>query len=292
MYSAKVKTLAVVAFLCIFLALQIAPRFVGQLFFGRGVVPLIAIVLILCAGIVMAVVTWRSARTERKADQESRDRLAQQVAEEAERRLISEILFGGKTSPFVLYLRPFALEKAFREWKRETWLFKMLLFSAGKVNFDFLLQTYLNGLKIVLISIGAPNDKEGAGHVVGTDTTWRERFRQLAERATTIVVVPGIQAGILSEIRWLRVSGLLVNAVFFKPRGYPREAWEKMKQFYENEEDVELPDYSPKQLSFRMYSSGRCHDVLTWNSVYLRSKKRRGENQMRALLTNKPMDSD
>lgn len=128
--------------------------------------------------------------------------------------------------------------------------------------------------------------------MVATDTTWRERFRQLAERATTIVVVPGVQSGILSEIRWLRVSGLLVNAIFFKPRGYPREAWEKMKEFYENEEDIEFPDYSPKQLSFRMYSSGRCHDVSTWNSVYLSSKRKRGENQMCALFTNKPVDSD
>lgn len=104
--------------------------------------------------------------------------------------------------------------------------------------------------------------------------------------------MPGIQAGIRSEIRWLRVSGLLVNAVFFKPRGYPQADWEQMKEAYENEEDIELPDYSPKQLSFRMYSSGRCHDVLTWNSVYLRSKKKRGKDQMSALLANKPVNSD
>jgi len=191
--------------------------------------------------------------------------------------------------PFVLYLRPFGLEEFFRTWGTEYDVMDNLFLDGVKMNFDYHVQTELSHLDLLLISIGPPNDKQGAGHMVTTDSLWRERFRQLAERARTIIVVPGIQTGITAEIRWLIVSGLLVNAVFFKPRGYPRAAWEQMQVQYENEEDIELPDYSPNQVSFRIYSSGRCYDVFIWRTSYLRSKN--GKAHLRALLNNKPIDS-
>lgn len=234
---------------------------------------------------------WLNDRPKLKAEQAERDRLAQEIAKEAERRLIAEILSGSHIPPFSLYLRPFTLERTLREYQ-ET-LLPHTLFTLPfrkKMNFDYILQNYFTSLGITLISIGAPNDKEGAGHVVTPDELWRERFRQLAERAIIIVVVPGIQSGIMSEIRWLRVSGLLVNAVFFKPRGYPKAEWQKVQELYEQEEDIELPDYSPKQLSFHMYSSGRCHNIMTWNTVYRKSKREHGSAQMKALLSNRPVD--
>jgi len=219
---------------------------------------------------------------KRMAEQRRRDRLAQEIAEETERHILSNILSGKEIAPFALYLRPFALEKQ---------TLSDLVLAREISNFDHILQGHYESQGTTLIKIGTPNNKEGAGHIVTTDDSWRERFRQLAERATTIVVVPGIQPGIMSEIRWLRVSGLLVNSVFFKPIGYPKADWVKMQELYEQEEDIELPDYSPKQLSFRMYSSGICYDVEPWGTVYLPHKKRRGRAQMRAVLSNQPADN-
>jgi len=216
------------------------------------------------------------------AEQRRRDRLAQEIGEEIERSsVLSDILSNKDVAPFALYLRPFALEEH---------TLADLLVVREISNFDYILQYHYESQGKTLIKIGTPNHKEGAGHLVTTEDSWRERFRQLAERATTIVVVPGMQPGIMSEIRWLRVSGLLVNSVFFKPVGYPKAEWVKMQELYEQEEDIELPDYSRKRLSFRMYSSGRCYDVTPWRTVYLPHQKRRGRDQMRRILSNKPPD--
>lgn len=286
MYSKKVKIVASIAGFCCFIALKYGVSgfkySIANGWHSSYILP--SIILLVAGGLIGGIVMYR-ANIERKADQEKRDKMAEELAEETARHMISEIRSCNKTSPFVLYLRPFALEKAIRERRAGVGSFKMLFLDAGKINFSLLLQDYLRDSGLLLVSIGTPDNKEGAGHVITTDSLWRERFRQFAERATTIVVVPGIQSGILSEIRWLIVSGLLVNAIFFKPKGYPKADWQKMKELYEQEEDIELPDYSPKQLSFRMYSSGRCYDVLTWRTVYLRGERKRGEDQMRALLT-------
>jgi hypothetical protein len=243
---------------------------------------------LLVVGVVLAIKTRRAARVERREDQERRDKLAQQLAAETE-LAVSESIAHGSPLPFVLYLRPFCLEATFRERRKEIGWFGNLLLGSGKMNFDFFLQADLKDINVLLVSIGVPNEKEGAGHIVTTDASWRDRFRKLAEWAKTIVVVPGMQAGILAEIRWLRVSGLLVNSVFIKPKGYPLDEWETMREFYEDEEDVEFPAYSRKQLSFRMYSSGICYDIRRWSWQIAVSKKqkKRGRDEMRALLTNR-----
>lgn len=228
-------------------------------------------------------------RPLRKEEQAERDRLAREIAEEPESRFILDILSGGDISPFALYLRPFALERIFGEYQKElmlphTLLVQMLL--RQKVSFDFILQNHFSSFDMTLVSIGAPTGEEGAGHVVTTDASWQETFRKLAKRARSIVVVPGIQPGIMSEIRWLRFSGLLVKTVFFKPKEYPEAEWRKVQELYEQKECIDLPEYSPKQLSFRLYSSGRHYDLITWKTVYRKSKRELGEAQMRAILTN------
>ena len=204
-------------------------------------------------GLLIALLNRDKEKNQKDIDQRKRDRfaeevnrLAQEIAEEEERLYISEILSGGKFAPFALYLRPFALEIMFRQREKQISLLHILLphllltylLVTEIVNFDLVLQTYFDPLGLTLISVGSPNALEGAGHVIVADSSWRERFRQLAERATTIIVIPGLQEGILSEIRWLRVTGLLVYAVFFKPAGYPKAEWKKMQEFYEEEEDI------------------------------------------------------
>lgn len=286
MYSRWVKFIAGVAGSCVGGALLYGAIDVLELFvYGRLGDTFRVSAPLFGAGILLGCIAMHYARMERKVEQEQRDRLAQRLATEIERR-IAEGVSGSAISPFALYLRPFTLEKEIRGWKLGTGSSETFFLETGKMNFDYFLQEHLSYLDIPLISIGLPDDQEGAGHVITTDPLWRERFHQLAERAKTIIVVPGIQAGVLAEIRWLRVTGLLVNTVFFKPKGYPRADWQKMKEFYEEEEDIEFPDYSPKQLSFRMYSSGRCYELLTWHTVYRKSVMKRGVDQMRTLLAS------
>lgn len=294
MYSKKLKVRAVIAILCLCLTccgpgraiVGLIRKIYGNNEWVLGIAGLCFCVLLI-VGVVLAIKTRRAARVERREDQERRDKLAQQLAAETE-LAVSESIVHGSPLPFVLYLRPFCLETTLRERRKEIGLFGNLLLGSGKMNFDFLLQADLKDMNVLLVSIGVPNEKEGAGRIVTTDASWRDRFRKLAQWAMTIVVVPGMQAGILAEIRWLPVSGLLVNSIFFKPKGYPRGEWERMKDFYEQEEEIEFPDYSRRQLSFRMYSSGICHDISSWKLVFSKNKKKRGRNQMRALLTNKP----
>jgi len=233
----------------------------------------------------------------KKIEQAERDRLAREIGEEAERCVISDILSGNDISPFALYLRPFALETIFREFPEEIILPHTALTQLSlrrKVNFDFILVEYFSSLDFTLISIGAPNDKEGAGHVLTMDALWEKRFRQLAKRATTIVVVPGIQSGIMAEIRWLRWTPFLAKAIFFKPKEYPKTDWEKMQELYRRKEGIDLPDYSPNQFAFRIYQSGSYYQLLTWRKMYWSSKRERERSDefIKAFLSNKPIDFD
>lgn len=240
--------------------------------------------------VVMGFIALFGWREERMREQEERDREAQRVADEIERQVSSEDVSAANIPPFALYLRPFAIENAIRKRGNEIGIVPTLL--VGKMGFDHYLQPYFSSLGMPLISIVPTYAPLGAGHLFTSDSSWRDRFRMLAPRAKTIVVVPGIQPGIVAEIRWLMVSGLLGNAVFFKPKGYPKAEWEKMKRLYEEDEGIELPDYSPKQLSFRMYSSGICHGLLEWRTTFLTGDRVRGEKQMRAILNNGRVDSD
>jgi hypothetical protein len=241
-------------------------------------------------GIVIGCITMHFARTERKAEQERRDKLAQRIAVEVEHCIATNSHIR-KAPAFVLYLRPFALEKTIRGWKLIVSGFKMFFLESGNMNFDYFLQDNLNYLDMPLISIGLPDDQEGAGRVT-TDDMWYERFERLAAYATAIFVVPGFQKGIKAEIRWLRSSGLLTNVVFFKPKRYPRTAWQEMKEFYEKEDGIEFPDYSSKHLSFRIHSSGKCYDLLTWPNLYRGAMGKLGKNRVRSLLANTPASND
>lgn len=241
---------------------------------------------LIVAGIVIGYITMHYARSERKVEQKRRDKLAERIATQVEQR-IAKIPLGSKVPVFVLYLRPFALEKTIRGWKLVVGGFKMFFLESGKMNFDYFLQNNLDYLDIPLVSIGLPDDQEGAGRIA-TDATWYKRFERLADCAKAVFVVPGIQDGIKAEIRWLRSSGLLVNVIFFKPRRYPRTAWEAIKEFYEREDGIEFPDYSSKHLSFRIDPAGKSYDLLTWPTLYRGAMGKLGRNQMRALLATLP----
>ena len=221
--------------------------------------------------------------------------MAREIAEETERQFILEVLSGNNITPFALYLRPFALERILEEDPAETMssyiLPGQMIIHPGR-RFDFILQNHFDALDMMLISLGGPSEKEGAGRILTTDDSWEECFHRLAKRARTIIVVPGTQLGIMAEVRWLRVSGLLRKTVFFKPKEYLETEWRKVQELYEQKEYIHLPDYSQKQLSFRLYPSGEYHDLLTWEPVYRTSKRELGDAQMKAVLMNEPIPTD
>jgi hypothetical protein len=239
------------------------------------------VALFLMAGAGVGVVVTFLARTLREESQKLRDQIAQRLADEAHRHMAS-IAAGEKIDAFVLYLRPFRVEKHLHT--AASFLSPRTYFLHPRVRFDYVLHERLSAKGIPLLAIGIPGDEQGAGNVSVSDAEWRDRFRELAHLARTIVVVPGRQPGITSEIRWLRVSGLLGNAVFFKPNGYPRREWETLRTAYETEEDIELPEYSPQQISFRLYSSGIAHDVHIWRDVRRNHAIQRGNKQLENLL--------
>ncbi len=217
----------------------------------------------------------RNQRANRQFQQRQWNVLAKQLAD-------GEIQNLPNGAPFALYLRPFALEKFLRQPKRF-----FTVFFRDVVNFDFVLQEYFRGMEMLMISIGATNEEPGAGHVMTDDTVWRERFRTLATRAHTIVVVPGVQPSIRSEIRWLRDANLLSKAIFFKPGPYPSPYWQSAQEVFKTEEGIHLPDWMPRQVSFRLNSSGQAYDVMAWENVYRNKAIQAGLKQMRDLLLNR-----
>jgi hypothetical protein len=69
------------------------------------------------------------------------------------------------------------------------------------MKFDHLLQQHLAHLDLLMVCLGLPDHREGARRITTTDQLWRERFHHLAERARSILVVPGVNEGIKAEIR-------------------------------------------------------------------------------------------
>jgi hypothetical protein len=204
MYSWRVKFLAGLASISfvgallegLFALVQASPTGGRDPFLGM---------LFVAVGCVVGFVSMHFASMERRVEQEFRDRSAQRLAEKAELRA-ARMFLDGSDSPFVLYLRPFALEKAVRRWRGGLPTSESFFLEGGWKSFDSYIQEIVANDNLSLVKIGCRSSDEGAGSVVTSDATWREVFRQLAGRATTIVVVPGMEAGIRAEIRWLRVG--------------------------------------------------------------------------------------
>lgn len=229
------------------------------------------------------IVNWirsYNQRANRQFQQRQWNALAQQLAEGKLQNLPNG-------APFALYLRPFALESFLRQPKRF-----FTLFFRDVVNFDFVLQEYFKGMGMLMISIGETNEEAGAGHVLTDDAVWRERFRTLAVRAFTIVVVPGVNPSIRSEIRWLRDTNLLGKTIFFKPAPYPAPYWQTAQEVFRTEEGINLPDWLPRQVSFRVEPSGQAYDVMGWDNRYRHKAIQAGLNQMRDLLLNRPVNPE
>ena len=128
---------------------------------------------------------------------------------------------------------------------------------------------------MTLVCIGSPDGQEGAGRVKSDDANWLQYFRSLARLAKTIIVVPGKQPGIVAEMVWLRRTGLLASkTICFKPHRYHKADWEDMREELAQNEGFDLPEYSPKQFAFKLYSSGRHHGQVIWGWIWWLQEKK------------------
>ncbi len=228
-----------------------------------------------------------SAWMQRRKKQKIRNEQAQRLAEESERE-ISQILKGSSRPSFFLYLRPFKLTGQLSRRKGLSLPGSPRFFlDHWKIQFDEFLQTCFDKSDAQLICLGYDDHQFGAGRIETEDADWRERFRMLAQLAQGIILIPGAQPGIVEELGWLRISGHLAKTVLFKPLGYSQNQWEHTARVLEEQEGVDLPSWDRHQLSFRLYSSGRHHDLIFWKRTYFSA--RRGRQQMDSVMRGQPL---
>jgi len=234
--------------------------------------------------LTLSLIALAKAKKRRNEDQKAADENA---------RKLEEALLGNDRRPFALYLRPFLIDKKVRVWEhrlsRIPRLRMMQWLLRDKVNYDYRLRReFETWLRTSLLSFDA-GDKPGASHLRATDSNWEEKFQLLAPSAQTIVVVPGISDGIIKEMRWLMMAGLVDITVFLKPKGYPKKKWTEARLSFEKG-GVRLPPYYSKELSFRIDSSGRCYQEHKWRPKFRYSKEDLDMVMRRRLLANRPLD--
>jgi hypothetical protein len=226
------------------------------------------------------------ARRQRRKEQTDRDRDATRLAETVECEIRSATP-EAEVRPFVLYLRPFRLSSRLSERSQLMMPGNYQFFSnPSEVQFDELLQICLKNSSIPVVCLGVRDEAIGSGRIPTDDAHWQERFRLLADRATGIAVVPGLQPGIVTEIQWLRVRGLFWKTVFFKPREYQREDWDEVVTFFEDTDGIKLPPFRKNLVSFHLYDSGRYFRLLIWKFRLFNSIAA-GRLQMAKELINK-----
>lgn len=249
--------------------------------------------LVLLVLACIALVSSKKAKKRRKAEQKLADQIAQRLQLENELR-INHALLGISDYRFALYLRPFTIDKKIRVRSISSsrlphiriihWLLR------DRVNYDYQLKEEFEALVgITLLSFDG-SDNPGAAHLRSTHVKWFEDFRRLAPRAEAIVIVPGIDRGILDEVRWLKSNDLLDNAIFLKPKGYPKRRWEELKRQYEVEGFHGVPGYSFKEISFRIDATGRCFEECPWPRRYTINGFERAVVKRRRLLLHRPLD--
>ncbi|WP_448124059.1 hypothetical protein [Pseudomonas veronii] len=109
---------------------------------------------------------------------------------------------------FALYLRPFYTTDRFSFYGLSTrW---------GGVDLESVISDACKSWGM-LLGLGRQGDAVGAGKLYSRDDEWKEKFTQLAGRASVIVVVPGVGDGSLFEIEWIIHHGLLGNTTFLMP---------------------------------------------------------------------------
>ncbi len=227
------------------------------------------VLMFLAGGLTVGALAFLLGRSHRREQQEQRDREARALADQAAEQCFGALSQGQRVGKFVLFLRPFALDGAMYAPSSPIPRFLLQpgfwIGSPPRALFEEYLAREILSTQLSLISLGQPSTLLGAGRIETVDAEWFRRFSTLAEAATSLALVPGAQPGIVSEVSYLRASGWLWKTVFFKPVGYSKAEWEEAAEALAQER-IDLPDWSTRMLSFRLYNSGQVHQLLTWFS--------------------------
>ncbi|EJM69334.1 hypothetical protein PMI29_01957 [Pseudomonas sp. GM49] len=131
------------------------------------------------------------------------------AAVQIHRDMVAHKIFdSGLTAPFALYLRPFSTTDRFSFYGLSTkW---------GGVDLESLI-AYACKPWGLLLGLGREGDAVGAGKLYSSDEEWEKKFAQLSDKASAIVVVPGVGRGSLFEIEWIIQHGLLDKTTFLMP---------------------------------------------------------------------------
>lgn len=225
------------------------------------------VLMFLVAGFAVGAVALLLGRSYRRDQQEHRDKKARTLADQAAEQCYGALSQGQTVGKFVLFLRPFTLDGAMYAPSSPLPTFLLdpsfWVGSPPRALFEEYLTREIMSAQLSLISLGQPSALLGAGRIETLDEEWFRRFSTLAEAAISIALVPGSQPGIVSEVAYLRASGLLWKTIFFKPVGYSKVEWNRATEALAQER-IDLPDWSPGMLSFRLCNTGQVNHLFTW----------------------------
>lgn len=224
------------------------------------------LLMLFFAGTAVGLIAIGLGRSYRRNQQRRRDDAARALADQTAERYYEMLAQGHDVGQFVFYLRPFALDEGVYApsfLPKSPFTPRFFIGAPPREFFEEYLARAIGAAKLPLISLGQPSGILGAGRIETLDTDWFIRFSTLAHAATSIALIPGSQPGIVSEVQYLRVSGLFWKTIFFKPVTYSKADWRRTKDALA-EERIDLPDWARRMLSFTLYNSGRINQVQTW----------------------------
>ena len=148
-----------------------------------------------------------------------RSRRASLVMEERSagaKRILHNIQLGREVSPFVLYLRPFAIGSGH----------SMNDMLEGEIDFESVLANALLHIG-PLVAVGRPDPRPGAAKLESSEVEWFERVSALMAASHLIVIVLGGGEGLRKELEIIQAQAYLSKAIFIRPTGLDSETWDE-----------------------------------------------------------------
>lgn len=197
---------------------------------------------------------------------------------QALRNAKAEQIGEGESEPFVLFLRPFAVDDKLG----------LLGVSAkwGGADFESLIE-YASKPIGRLIAFGREDDCFGAGRLEVAEEGWFYKFISLANQARLIVVIPSANKGTTDEVRWIIGDSALEKTIFVMPpntqlnflergpnqsdtRTYAAQ-WNDAAVVYQSA-GLDLPAYDEAGALFMVDHDRRVIDLLKLHSITLMSR--------------------
>lgn len=114
-----------------------------------------------------------------------------------------------------------------------------------------------------LVGLGVPGEAVGAGRILTSEQTWRDRVIKLGGNARCFVVLPAPNPGTEWEIKWLKETRLFSGCLFVMPGAQPgfdgAAYWASTRQALRN--TVKLPRFFGLPAIFCFDSNGVAYGV-------------------------------